>query len=215
MKKLFPITLLVALMAALPVHADVVNTDVWINEFHYDNAGVDAGEFVEVVAPEGFDVSGLVIELYNSTTGGQYDEVSLGAFAQGDTVDGFTMYSFEFAPNGLQNGGADAIGLSSSDGTVLYQLLSYEGTMTPGGVGANWTTESTDVGVSESGATTVGSSLGLTGGPGNSYDDFTWTVFADAESPGSANPGQTFGIPEPASAMVIAMAAIAFCRRRR
>ena len=43
--------------------------DIFISEFHYDNAGADAGEFVEVTAPAGTDLTGWSIVLYNGTGG--------------------------------------------------------------------------------------------------------------------------------------------------
>ena len=49
--------------------ADVEEIDARINEFHYDNAGTDVGEFVEIRVSEGQDASGLLIEfclLYTS-----------------------------------------------------------------------------------------------------------------------------------------------------
>ena len=39
--------------------------DAWINEFHYDDSGADANEFIEVVATG--DVSGWSIALYNQS----------------------------------------------------------------------------------------------------------------------------------------------------
>ena len=40
-------------------------TSVFINEFHYDNAGADTGEFVEVAGTAGTDLTGWKIVLYN------------------------------------------------------------------------------------------------------------------------------------------------------
>jgi len=34
---------------------------VYINEFHYDNAGTDVGEFLEVAGPAGTDLSGYTV----------------------------------------------------------------------------------------------------------------------------------------------------------
>ena len=44
--KLFPLLFLSAL--ALPCWAQ----ELWVNEFHYDNAGSDTGEFVEIVVAD-------------------------------------------------------------------------------------------------------------------------------------------------------------------
>ena len=40
-------------------------SNVFINEIHYDNAGTDSGEFVEIAGLAGTDVTGWSIVLYN------------------------------------------------------------------------------------------------------------------------------------------------------
>ena len=45
---------------------------VFISEIHYDNAGTDAGEAVEVFGPAGTDLSGWSIVLYNGANGQTY-----------------------------------------------------------------------------------------------------------------------------------------------
>lgn len=52
-------------------------TEVFINEFHYDNAGADAGEFVEVVGPIGTIWSAFSLVLYNGSNGLAYTSVTL------------------------------------------------------------------------------------------------------------------------------------------
>jgi hypothetical protein len=53
----------------------IVNDDyppaanVFINEFHYDTAGTDAGEFIEVAGLAGTDLSGWSLVLYNGNGG--------------------------------------------------------------------------------------------------------------------------------------------------
>ena len=42
-------------------------TPVFINEIHYDNAGTDMGEAIEVAGPAGEGLSGWSIVLYNGT----------------------------------------------------------------------------------------------------------------------------------------------------
>jgi hypothetical protein len=37
----------------------------WINEFHYDNAGTDAGEFIEIAGLAGTNLAGWQLVLYN------------------------------------------------------------------------------------------------------------------------------------------------------
>lgn len=165
---------------------------LWVNELHYDNAGDDAGEFVEIVADASTDLSKAVLTLYNGNNGAPYGtETALSAFSVGANSAGFTVYHLSFPVNGIQNGAPDGLALSY-DGALL-QFLSYEGTFSGVGGVANGIS-STDIGVSESSATTVGSSLGLIGS-GDGYGDFTWSSFTD-DSPGAFNAGQTV-VPEP------------------
>src|SRR5688572_4757676 len=58
----------------------VLNTDpngVRISEIHYDNAGTDAGERIEVSGPAGFDYTGYTLVLYNGNGGAVYDTDAL------------------------------------------------------------------------------------------------------------------------------------------
>ncbi len=57
-------------MAAPRVQAVQAPGDIFISEFHYDNASTDVGEFVEITAPAGTDLSGWSIVRYNGTPGG-------------------------------------------------------------------------------------------------------------------------------------------------
>jgi hypothetical protein len=204
----------VLLLTATQAHADIVLTDVWINEFHYDNAGADTGEFVEIVAPNTYDpiASGLILELYNGNGGAVYDTFAVASTPA--LVGGFTFYVVQ--TTGLQNGAPDGIALSDSSG--LYQFLSYEGSFVAVG-GAFDGRTSTDVGVSEPNNTPVGQSLQLTG-VGNNYSDFTW-IGPDAETPDALNVGQSFSstaVPEPSSLMLLGVSlafGVATSRRRR
>ena len=40
---------------------------VFINEFHYDNAGGDVNEGIELAGPEGTDLAGWSLVLYNGS----------------------------------------------------------------------------------------------------------------------------------------------------
>src|SRR5699024_313860 len=44
--------------------------EVFISEIHYDNAGTDTGEAIEVQAPEGTDLTGWQVVLYNGSGAG-------------------------------------------------------------------------------------------------------------------------------------------------
>ncbi len=125
-----------------------------INEFHYDNAGSDVGEFVEVRVEKGQDVSGLLLEFYRDSGTVYRSEVLPDTPASED--DTFAYYVVSLPTNGIQNGDADGIALSNNG--ELIELLSYEGTLTAtDGTAAGET--STDIGVSETGTTPVGQSL--------------------------------------------------------
>ena len=42
--------------------------EVFVNELHYDNAGTDTGEFVELAGPAGTDLTGWSLVLYNGSS---------------------------------------------------------------------------------------------------------------------------------------------------
>ena len=52
---------------------------VWINEFHYDNAGTDANEFIEIAGVAGTDLNGYTLVLYSDpgVTSGHYANIEL------------------------------------------------------------------------------------------------------------------------------------------
>ncbi|MBF9034438.1 ExeM/NucH family extracellular endonuclease [Rhodobacterales bacterium HKCCE2091] len=149
--------------------------DVRINEVHYDNEGTDAGEFIEVRAAAGTDVSGLTVELYNGSNGTVYDTLSVSA-ATASSDGTWDYYVFDFPSNGIQNGAPDGIALVN-DGFVV-EFLSYEGVMVPA-EGAAAGLPSSDIGVAEDGGTPVGFSL-------QRNDDGSWRV-PEAETKGAAN----------------------------
>jgi predicted extracellular nuclease len=160
---------------------------VFINEIHYDNAGADSGEFVEIVGPAGTDLSGWELVFYNgsSTQLKPYATVSLSGVLADDTGSGFGFFSL--LRSGIQNGAPDGMALVDAGGS-LVQFISYEGVFTAAeGVAAGMT--SSDIGVSESSATAVGDSMQLQGS-GTDYSDFTW-VAGVAQTPGALNEGQS------------------------
>ena len=161
-----------------------IQTAVFINEIHYDNDGGDEGEAVEIAGPAGADLSGWSLFFYNGSNGTQYGDVALsGTLA--DDGSGFGFLSFDFS--GIQNGSPDGIVLY--DGVSVVQFLSYEGDfIAVGGVADGMM--STDIGVTESGATPIGNSLQLSG-TGVFYEDFTWETDA-ANTFGAVNNGQMF-----------------------
>jgi hypothetical protein len=178
------LALLALLATALPAATAAAvddSTDVWINEFHYDNVSTDTGEFIEVAFADGTDLTGWSIVRYNGatpsaatvyTTPSTPAENDLGALTPSAAVDGIRFVVVNYPPNGLQNGGNDGFALVDDGGEVV-QLLSYEGTFTASNGPAAGLT-STDVGISQSGTEPVGASLQLSG-TGLAYGDFDWT----------------------------------------
>ena len=158
--------------------------EIWINEFHYDNFGIDQGEFVELAGRAGENVDGWMLIAYDGATGNAYSRVNLrGTFA--DQQNEFGVLSFDFPD--LQDD-VDGIALVTSKGIVM-QFLSYEGTLQANNGAAKGQT-STDIGISESPNTPVGFSLRLSG-TGASYSQFAWQTITFS-SPGSINAGQQF-----------------------
>ena len=176
--------------------------NIWINELHYDNAGTDAGEAVEIAGRAGTDLTGYKLVFYNgSTTPGAaptYMTTNLTGVIDNEGGTGYGAVSFSYPSNGIQNGANDGIALIAPDGTVI-QLLSYEGVFTAaaGSPAAGMT--ATDIGVSEDGSGALGASLQLTGN-GAAGADFTWQPDSTS-SFGSLNVGQTI-IPDNAQGQV-------------
>lgn len=157
----------------------------WINEIHYDNAGTDVNEGVELAGPAGLDLAGWSLVLYNGNGGAPYRTVSLGGVIP-DQQGGAGARWFVIA--GLENGGQDALALVSPAGRVV-QFLSYEGVVTAASGAARGLT-TTDLGVSETETTPLGHALQLRGA-GCSAADFTWAA-PSAGTPDRANASQSF-----------------------
>ncbi|MTB53239.1 HYR domain-containing protein, partial [Lewinella sp. W8] len=158
---------------------------VWINEIHYDNVGVDAGEGVEIAGVAGTDLSGYSIVQYDGA--GTEDGTTALSGVIDDEMNGFGAVNFLIP--GLENG-TEGLALVDPGNNVLL-FISYDGSFTATNGPANGMT-STDIGVDEDDTTPVGRSLQLTG-TGNRYVEFTWSGPAD-NSPGSLNANQTIEI---------------------
>ncbi|RVU02348.1 hypothetical protein EOE18_17175 [Novosphingobium umbonatum] len=165
-------------------------TPIFVNELHYDNAGTDTGEAIEIAAPAGTNLAGWSIVLYNGGTTGTA-AVTYGTIALSGTVanQGNGYGTLSFAATGIQNGPVDGFALVNASGTVV-QFLSYEGVITASNGPASGMT-STDIGVSQTGSQASGITLGLTG-TGTTYENFTWSTLTTGNF-GSINNGQTFG----------------------
>ena len=158
---------------------DGTGAEVFVNEIHYANAGVDAGEFVEVAGPSGTDVSGYQVVLYDAA-GEPYSSTSLTSTlpANGVTVVDYPIEGVKDGPG--------AVALVTADRVV--ELLSWGGELTPTSGPADDVT-SVDIGVAESDQTPQDSSLQRVG-TGGVPSDFSWDGPAP-ESRGAPNDGQT------------------------
>jgi predicted extracellular nuclease len=173
-------------LAAAPA-ALAATGDARITEIHYDNAGTDTSEAIEVTAASAADLTGLSVVLYNGKDGAVYDTVPVVADGDGIAV---------VSPGSIQNGSPDGVALVASDQRVL-EFLSYEGALTAtSGPAAGMT--STDIGVTEPDTTPVGRSLQRT--PGTD----TWTgprtatfgaVTTAAEPEPAPQPGLACDVP--------------------
>jgi hypothetical protein len=140
--------------------APPVATTASINEFHYDNASTDVGEFVEIIGPAGNSLDGWSLVRYNGNGGGEYGTTSFGAtdVFVGDADSGSSGFVVvDFPSNGLQNGSPDGLALVDPSGAVV-EFLSYEGSFVASD-GPAAGQASTDIGVFEPGDTPIGQSL--------------------------------------------------------
>ena len=180
-----------------PVYGQTPN--IWINEIHYNNAGSDTAEGVEIITPDKFkDYTELTLSLYNGSDGKVYDSRTLDSFTKGDVSNGFQIF-YKIFPN-IQN---DMEGMSLSyvnpytGKQILIQFISYNGTFKAmDGPAAGETSK--DIGVTESNSTPIGVSLQLTGS-GNKYADFNWQQ-DKSQNYGSLNSEQSFTSFQPQTA---------------
>lgn len=128
-----------------------------LNEIHYDDAGTDVNEKIEIEGPIGASLAGWQVVLYTASNGTVYSTTTLpaGAIAQqGDRCVTRGVHVVSYPVNGIQNGGgatpeADGFALVTPAGAVV-EFLSYEGSFAAtAGPAAGMT--STDIGVRENG----------------------------------------------------------------
>lgn len=178
--------------------SDSASSDIFINEFHYDNSGSDVGEFIEVVVGPAFvgALSSAVVHLYNGNNGRSYgSSFSLDEFTPGPSnTPGLPALYFKEI-SGIQNGSPDGIALEI-DG-VVREFLSYEGTFTANdGVAAGMTSRT--VVVAQGPNTPAGQQSISRVGSGRVAEDFEWAIQPGSHTPGEINMGQSFGAsPEP------------------
>ncbi len=155
----------------------------FISEIHYDNASTDVGEFVEVSAPVGTDLSLYELVAYEESDGASDATVQLTGVI-GDDGIGCGAMAFTVADIGTQffengTGGADGYALVEIATQTVIEFISYEGTITATNGPALGLT-STDIGVGENSGTAAGSSL--------KKEDAGWVVSTD-DSPAVFNMG--------------------------
>lgn len=176
------------------VDNDTQLLDLWINEFHYDNNGVDTNQFVELAGIANTNLS-YQISLYDGS-GSVYRSWSASGVSLADTNGNGYGFITRTVPvsNNFENGrGAIALSLN---GTVV-QFISYGGVVTAGTGGFFGTNiaagmTSTDIGIQQTGDPTLdpaGASLQLTGA-GRTFGDFTW-IRTQMSTQGAENTGQT------------------------
>ena len=124
---------------------------VTVTEIHYDNAGDDVGEGVEL-AGDGVDLEGWTLVLVNGNGGRVYGTVALEGVLRGRR--------WVEVP-GLQNGSPDGVALVDPAGRVV-EALGYEGSFAAEVGGARVRFE--DIGASQAPSTPAGQSLSRTGG---------------------------------------------------
>ena len=128
-------------------------SDVRFSELHYDNAGTDVGEAIEVEAPAGTNLAGWQILWYNGNGGVVYfTQPLLGVVLE--RCNGRGVIAVD--ATAIQNG-PDAIALIDPQGNAV-EFISYGGAAFQATDGAAAGKTSTPIGVSESSAA-VGTSL--------------------------------------------------------
>lgn len=170
-------------------------SDIFVNEFHYDNAGTDSGEFIEIVIGPGFtgNLADIAVLLYNGSNGAVYKTINLGGntFSLQSTHNGYRMLVADLSTATIQNGSPDGIAVVNQATGEVLQFLSYEGTFAAtSGAASDMTSK--DISVSQTDGESIGeSALGLTGS-GGVERDFIWQKIVGPYSKGLPNVGQSF-----------------------
>jgi len=160
---------------------------VMVNEIHYDNAGTDAQEGVEVAGEAGTLLSEYAIAFSNGSGGGEYLTVNLSGVIPSESGTGFGAV---WVPvSGIQNGAPDGLVLYRRSTREILQMLSWEGSLPAvSGVAAGQTLP--DMGVAQLGSDSAEQTLQLVG-RGNAAAQFQWAGPRLA-SRGKLNAGQEF-----------------------
>nr|WP_205708924.1 ExeM/NucH family extracellular endonuclease [Kineococcus siccus] len=186
-----------AVTAAPAAGAAPVPARPFVSELHYDNAGTDTGEFVEVQLPAGTSSAGWSIALYNGGNGAAYTTSPLPVVQAPADAPAVTVVTYP--ANGIQNGSPDGVALLDPAGAVV-EFLSYEGTVTATDAAVG---TSTDIGVAEAGTEEAGQSLSRTV---TAAGDLVWAGPA-AATPGRVNAAAPTA-PPPAAVCTAAAIAV-------
>ena len=178
-----------------PPSSSTVPPNIFTNEIHYFNNGVDQREFVELAYQTGQDVSQVYLQLYIGTdgqgaTGQMYGErLFVGTHGMLGSVGASGDLSLVyFDIDGLRHSaGGDGMALVDGRSGVVIEFISYDGQFVATQGPANGL-ESVDIGVSELMDGGVGLSLQL-GGVGCVRSGFVWQTVQTATK-GELNYGQ-------------------------
>jgi DNA/RNA endonuclease G (NUC1) len=148
----------------------IIPTTTFVSEIHYDNAGGDVGEAIEIEGDAGSSIDGWRLVLYDGNGGNAYKDTTLaGTIPATCNARGVVVIRFPDTPTGtVQNGSPDGWALVTLQGVTEFR--SYEGTFAAvGGPAAGLT--STAIEADESTAPPVGRSVQRAGngvwfGPG-------------------------------------------------
>ncbi|MAZ73744.1 MAG: hypothetical protein CMC70_11435 [Flavobacteriaceae bacterium] len=165
----------------------VATPEIWINEIHYDNIGIDTGEGFEIAGVAGTDLNDYQIVRYSGNGAGSAVTTGTPINLTGLLPDEGTGYGTAATLTTLQNDDEGLALVKISTGSVV-QFLSYEGSFIAiDGPAMGMASEA--IGVVESNTTTAaGTSMQLVG-TGSEYVDFLWTTGSIATF-GTINSGQ-------------------------
>jgi len=149
----------------LPAQTEALK-QVYISEIHYDNIGIDVGEFVEIASMSGFSLDGWSLELIQgnpnvASFGTAYVVYPLAGYGDTDVSSNKAMATTVVNTPGIQNGSPDGIVLRKPNGTI-HEFISYDGTFDFEGISSTPITSGNGTSgslVSENGGTPIGTSI--------------------------------------------------------
>ena len=97
-----------------------LDATIFINEFHYDNAGNDENEGVEIAGPAGTDLTGWSLVPYDGFNGLSYSVMTPLSGTIPNLQNGYGTIFFAIAD--LQNGAPDGIALVDDSSTLIMFL---------------------------------------------------------------------------------------------